>query len=314
MIIIKQNDNLRPINPLAASVGFFDGVHVGHRFLIRKLRETAALHGFESAVITFDEHPQRALNAAFPPMLLNGLDEKMELLAKIDLDYCLILPFTAQLADLTAVGFIRLLAEEWKIRALLVGYDNRFGRNRVDGFEQYRLYGRECGMEVIEAPQMDDGDSVGPAVSSSRIRKLLAEGKVKEAELLLSYPYRIAGRIVSGQQIGRTLGFPTANILVDDPLKLIPAHGVYAVDVIMGKLRPYRGMLYIGMRPTLGECSETVLEVHIFDFEEEAYDRDICVELRHYIRGDIKFESLDELREQLHIDKQIIQAFFNNGK
>ncbi|MDR2496617.1 MAG: riboflavin biosynthesis protein RibF [Tannerellaceae bacterium] len=310
MIIIKQNDNLRPRNPLAATIGFFDGVHAGHRFLITSLREIAARNGLESAVITFDEHPQRALKADSPPMLLNTSGEKMRRLDSLGLDYCVILPFTAQLADLTAVSFIRMLAHEWNIRMLLVGYDNRFGRNRADGFEQYRLYGQECGMEVIEAGQMA---STGPTVSSSRIRKLLAEGKVEEAEQFLSYPYRIAGKIVHGQKIGRTIGFPTANILIDEPLKLIPAHGVYAVDVLINNREPYRGMLYIGVRPTLGYGSETVLEVHIFNFEQEAYDGDISLELRQYFRGDISFGTLDELKEQLQRDKQIIQDFFGNG-
>ncbi|MDR2533408.1 MAG: riboflavin biosynthesis protein RibF [Tannerellaceae bacterium] len=308
MLILKHNN---PRNAIAATVGFFDGVHAGHRFLIAQLGDLARRKGLEPAVITFGEHPQRVLGDGYRPMLLNSFDEKMELLASLDIKYCILMPFTAELASLQASDFIGILAKEWQVKALLVGYDNRFGKNRRDGFEEYYAYGQSSGIEVFEAQRLD---SEPPAVSSSHIRKLLAEGQVEEARLCLAYPYRLAGRIIHGRKIGRTIGFPTANIEINEPLKLIPACGVYAVNVALDRRSPMRGMLYIGSRPTLGKDNHVAVEVHIFNFEGEAYNGLISVELLRYIRADMRFDSLDELKEQLRLDQQVIQSYFNNGK
>ena len=310
MVILKHN-NLSPHNAIAATVGFFDGVHTGHRCLISQLCDMALGKGLEPAVITFEEHPKRVLGSGYRPMLLNSFDEKMDLLGSLDIKYCIVMPFTTELASLAANDFISMLAKEWQVKALLVGYDNRFGNNRRDGFEEYCAYGQGFGIDVFEARPLN---SALPAVSSSHIRKLLTEGKIEEAKICLSYPYRLTGRIIHGRKIGRTLGFPTANIEIDEPLKLIPACGVYAVNVVLDNRQPLLGMLYIGNRPTISDDNEIAVEVHIFNFEGEAYNGRISVDLRRYIRGDIRFNSLDELKEQLHRDRQIIQSYFNNGK
>jgi riboflavin kinase/FMN adenylyltransferase len=218
--------------------------------------------------------------------------------------------FTPGLAQLSAAEFITdVLAGEWKVKALLTGYDHRFGRGREDGFPEYRAYGAACGMDVLEAGRYGLGEM---KVSSSEIRRLLAKGQVEGAAQMLGYPYCLKGRIVPGHKIGRTLGFPTANIRISEPFKMLPATGVYAVEAVLHGGR-YHGMLYIGSRPTLNN-GEAIPEVHIFGFTGEAYGSDITVSFLRYVRGDIRFASLDELKRQLERDKQSIISMLEDGE
>ncbi|RHJ80998.1 riboflavin biosynthesis protein RibF [Parabacteroides sp. AM08-6] len=302
MIVVRDTDMLKG-KGLVASIGFFDGVHRGHRFLIGELKQLAALSGLPSAVITFPEHPRAVLHSDYQPKLLNSFEEKLEHLASTGIDYCIVLNFTAELARLTAKEFITsILAEKLHVETLLIGYDHRFGHNRKDGFEEYVVYGEACGVQVVKAARYSEGEA---AVSSSKIRGLLSECRVEEAAHLLTYPYQLKGTIVSGYKVGRKLGFPTANIQVDEPFKILPGIGVYAVWVHLNGKR-YKGMLYIGDRPTLNNGSNITLEVNILDFAGDIYNNEITVAFIYHVRGDVKFDSLDELVAQLGRDRETV--------
>ena len=280
MIVIRDTELLKG-KRLAATIGFFDGVHLGHRFLINELKETAKARNLPSAVITFPEHPRAVLHADYQPKLLNSFDEKLEQLALTGVDYCIVLDFTVELSRLTAQEFITtVLAEKLHVEVLLIGYDHRFGHDRKDGFEQYVTYGAACGMDVVKASPYDNGQT---AVSSSEIRKLLTECQVEEADKLLTYPYQLRGTIVNGYKVGRKLGFPTANIQVDEPLKIVPGIGVYAVWVYL-KGERHKGMLYIGDRPTLDNGSNITLEGNILDLSGDIDNNEITVALIYYVR------------------------------
>ena len=248
------------------------------------------------------------MHADYQPKLLNSFDEKLEQLALTGVDYCIVLDFTVELSRLTAQEFITtVLAEKLHVEVLLIGYDHRFGHDRKDGFEQYVTYGAACGMDVVKASPYDNGQT---AVSSSEIRKLLTECQVEEADKLLTYPYQLRGTIVNGYKVGRKLGFPTANIQVDEPLKIVPGIGVYAVWVYL-KGERHKGMLYIGDRPTLDNGSNITLEVNILDFSGDIYNNEITVAFIYYVRGDIKFASLDELKEQLARDRETVNKLLS---
>lgn len=301
MIVIRQNEDTIE-QGIVATIGFFDGVHVGHRFLIKELQDWGKELNMPSAVITFPEHPRQVLHSDYRPKLLDTFQEKMERLETTGIDYCIALDFTYELSLYSAADFIRLLAEEYHVKGLLIGYDHRFGHDRSDGFEQYVEYGGQVGMEVRKASPYDEGNI---RVSSSEIRRLLQEGKVEMANALLTYPYQLRGRIVSGYKVGRTIGFPTANIEVDSPYKLLPNVGVYAVWVeLLGKR--YKGMLYIGKRPTLQNGDNLTIEVNILGFSGNAYNDEITVSFVYTVREDKTFESVEALREQLERDRQTV--------
>lgn len=302
MIVIRDTELLKG-KRLAATIGFFDGVHLGHRFLIDELKEVAQARKLPSAVITFPEHPRAVLHSDYQPKLLDSFDEKLERLASTGIDYCIVLDFTIELSQLTAREFIStILSDKLHVDVLLIGYDHRFGHDRKDGFEQYVAYGAACGMEVVKASPYDEGRT---AVSSSEIRKMLTDCRVEEAARLLSYPYQLKGTIVNGYKVGRKLGFPTANIQVDEPFKIIPGIGVYAVWVYL-KGERYKGMLYIGDRPTLENGNNITLEVNILDFSGDIYNNEITVAFIYYVRGDVKFGSLEKLKEQLGRDRETV--------
>ena len=290
-----------------ATIGFFDGVHLGHRFLIDEVKAAAAQRGLPSAVITFPTHPRSVLQQAYQPRLLNSFADKLRLLATTGVDYCIVLDFTEALSQLSAEAFLRILATQWRVKGLVIGYDHRFGHDRRDGFEQYVEYGQRWGIEILKAAAFDAGHT---AVSSSEIRRLVQEGKVERAAQLLTYAYHISGRIVSGYKVGRTLGFPTANIQPDDPMQLLPGTGVYAVWVEVAGQR-YKGMLYIGSRPTLDNGTQLSIEVHILHFSGDIYNDPIRVSFAHFVRGDEKFDSLEALKAQLMRDREVVDQLLN---
>lgn len=295
--------------PFVATLGFFDGVHIGHRHLIDQVKEEAKRLGLPSAVITFPVHPRKVLQKDYQPKLLCGYEEKVELLETTGIDYCITLPFTVELSQLSAKEFINtILKETINVNTLIVGYDHRFGHNRAEGFEDYVNYGNEVGVNVIKATELKFSDH---DVSSSQIRRLLAEGKVTIANRLLSYNYKLSGKIVEGYQVGRTIGFPTANMKVWERFKVIPALGVYAVFVQLEN-EIFKGMLYIGTRPTLHSDDEVSVEVNIFDFEGNLYNRSLSVEFVDFIRADMKFEKKESLVNQIHRDKQVVLERLNN--
>ena len=288
-----------------ATIGFFDGVHLGHRFLIDEVKAAAAQRGLPSAVITFPTHPRSVLQQAYQPRLLNSFADKLRLLATTGVDYCIVLDFTEALSQLSAEAFLRILATQWRVKGLVIGYDHRFGHDRRDGFEQY--VEQRWGIEILKAAAFDAGHT---AVSSSEIRRLVQEGKVERAAQLLTYAYHISGRIVSGYKVGRTLGFPTANIQPDDPMQLLPGIGVYAVWVEVAGQR-YKGMLYIGSRPTLDNGTQLSIEVHILHFSGDIYNDPIRVSFAHFVRGDEKFDSLEALKAQLMRDREVVDQLLN---
>ena len=286
---------------LAATIGFFDGVHPGHRYLLQEMRRLADERGLRSAVITFATHPRVVLQADYQPKLLNSFDERIERLSEAGVDYVFILDFTQSMAAIPANRFITdILHEKLHIKTLLIGYDHRFGCSRSEGFEHYAVYGRECGMEIIEASPYSDE---GVVVSSSVVRRLIERGEVAEAAGLLGYNYCLKGSVVAGRKVGRTIGFPTANISLDDRSKVLPADGSYAVWIYCDGKR-YGGMLCIGTRPTVGGDDSLSIEANIFDFSGDLYGSFITVEFVGYIRENVKFASLDDLRVQMHADRQ----------
>jgi hypothetical protein len=294
---------------LVATIGFFDGVHRGHRFLIDRVIEEAQRSGMSSAVITFDRHPREVLQTDYQPDLLSTLDEKLLLLSKTHVDNTVVLHFDASLAALTAHDFMRdVLQRQLKVRKLIIGYDNRFGHNRSEGFDDYVRYGKELGIEVIRADAFLPDDV---RVSSSFIRTCLREGRVEDANRLLGYDYTIESRIVSGYQNGRKMGFPTANLDVTRCQQLLPASGVYAVLVrLKDSVGWKRGMMNIGHRPTFNGTS-TSMEVNLFNFSGDLYGQELLVSFISKIRDEHKFDSIDALAEQLQHDKVQINKLFD---
>lgn len=303
MILIDSNNNQKSEKPLVATIGFFDGVHAGHRFLIDQVKQEAAKLSLPSAVITFPVHPRKVLNKDYQPALLCGYEEKIERLSSTYIDYCISLDFTIEMSKLTAREFMaNILKDKLNVKTLIIGYDHRFGHNRSEDFEDYLRYGDEIGMQVIQAQESNPQEHV----SSSRIRRLLGNGDVEKAARLLTYNYTISGKIVEGFKVGRTIGFPTANIQIWEDFKVIPAFGVYAVHVYVEEGK-YGGMLYIGKRPTLHNSDSISLEVNIFDFDADLYNKSLTVEFLKFVRIDQKFSGLEELKRQINEDKLSVQ-------
>ena len=276
-----------------ATIGMFDGVHTGHRFVLQHVTAEAERRGLLSMAVTFDHTLHRE-------QVLTPLDTKLRLIRETGIHRVEVLAFTDVLRQMSARQFMQqVLRDRLGVQVLLTGYDNRFGHNRQEGFDDYVRYGQQLGMEVVSLPPAPSAGTCG-AVSSSLIRQLLSEGRVDEASRCLGYPYAISGRVVHGQHIGTGLGFPTANLLPDMAAQLIPANGVYAVR--SGQLK---GMMNIGTRPTFGSHQRT-LEVHFLHYHADLYDRPLTVEFVRRLRDEQPFDSVEALKEQLQ--KDAIQA------
>lgn len=290
------------IPPCAATIGCFDGVHRGHRYLIGQVCQEAAQRGLSSVLITFPVHPRQVMQSDYRPQLLSCLQQKTDLLQQQPADYCIMLPFTRELSMLSAYEFMRLLRDRYQVKVLVIGYDHRFGHNRSEGFEDYCRYGRELGMEIVHARALVEDEL---SISSSTIRNLLKQGEVERANHFLGYRYYLDGVVVDGYKVGRTLGFPTANLQPSCPDKLIPAEGVYAVYAYV-KGRRYAGMLNIGHRPTVDNGNNLSIEAHILDFSDNIYNRYLRIEFMHFIRPEQKFGNLEALRAQLRNDRETV--------
>lgn len=282
------------------TTGTFDGVHQGHQLVINSLISTAKKIGGESTILTFFPHPRIVLQQHTDLKLLNTLDEKIDLLEKTGVDNLVIIPFTKEFSRLTSLSFVReLLVNTLSTKELIIGYDHHFGRNREGSFKHLMEYGPMYGFKVHEIPAMDV-EKV--KISSTKIRRALLDGRIMEANTLLGYKYYLSGKVIKGKQIGKKMGFPTANINVENKHKLIPKIGVYAVTIEVEESN-YKGMLNIGVRPTFEDGDKTTIEVNLFDFEKDLYGHDLKVSFVERVRDEKSFESSDDLITQLKKDK-----------
>lgn len=300
---IIHNSPISLLEPCVATIGFFDGVHRGHCFLIEQVKEVAAVRGLRSALITFPVHPRKVMNSEYHPELLTTQEEKTTLLAETDVDYCLMLDFTPDVSRLTAKEFMTdILLNRYQVQCLVIGYDHRFGHNRSEGFDDYCRYGQAIGMDVILARACTYNEL---HISSSAIRHYLHQGEVELAAQCLGYTYFLNGVVVGGYRVGRKIGFPTANLSVDDPDKLVPADGVYAVYVLFDG-QTYKGMLNIGHRPTLDNGARSI-EVNILHFHSDIYGQSIRLSFVSYLRPELKFDTIDQLVAQMHLDEEKVE-------
>lgn len=298
-------------NEYVATIGFFDGVHRGHVFLMEQVKAEAERRGLHSMAVTFDSHPREVLRGDCRPLTLTTAGEKARRIERTGIERCVVLPFSAELAALSAFDFMKTtLRDKLNVRCLVIGYDNRFGHNRKEGFDDYAAYGRQLGIDVVRAGALA---ADGGNVSSSMIRSLLQEGRVDRAACLLGYRYRLCGTVVGGVQEGRKMGFPTANISVADLRKLIPANGVYAVETLLGDGVWHPAMMNIGNRPTF-DGKETTLEVNIFGYSGNLYGQEISVAFASRLRAEQRFGSEEELMAQLRKDREAAMEYLENNK
>lgn len=286
---------------MVIATGFFDGVHIGHRFLVERLVAEARARGVQSMVVTFWPHPRTVLqDGARSLRLLSTLTEKKAMLGSLGVDRVEVLDFTKEFCSLTAEQYLRdVVIGRFGGDAIVLGYDNRMGSDGL-GTQGIAELAGSLGLDVIRPDAMPSG---GTVVSSTKIRRLLSGGEISEATGMLGYRYRLHGVVVEGNRIGRTLGFPTANMQLYEPLKLVPGRGVYLVGVeTLG--RRYMGMCNIGCRPTVKENGATTIETHIFDFDEDIYGLDIKVEFHSKIRDEVRFPDMSALRARLALDKE----------
>ncbi|HEY0246281.1 MAG TPA: bifunctional riboflavin kinase/FAD synthetase [Mucilaginibacter sp.] len=293
-------DEFTPVKNAVVTIGTFDGVHLGHRKIISRIKELAKAFGGETVVLTFFPHPRMILHPEDESIkLINTINEKAELLEQLGIDYLIITPFSRDFSNQSAEGYIRdVLVNKIGTKKIVIGYDHRFGKDRQGGLKDLLQLGPVYGFEVIEIPEQDINDV---AVSSTRIREALLHGRIDLANEFLGYPFFITGKVIRGDQIGRQIGYPTANIMIEEKYKLIPADGIFAAKIYVGG-KPYKGMAYIGSRPTINGMTRNI-EVNIFDFNTEIYGQQIRMEFHHFVRDDIKFTSLDELKVQLAQDR-----------
>ena len=285
---------------MVVATGFFDGVHVGHRLVIEQLVKAAAARGDESMVITFWPHPRNVLQKEARSLrLLTTLAQKKQMLLELGVDRVEVLPFTKDFSAMTMEDYLRHIMKEFGAPAVLLGYDNRIGCDAADSDQVARM-AESLGLEVIRTEMVSSG--AGVAVSSTKIREKLEAGDVSSANQMLGYNYSMHGVVVAGNRLGRTIGFPTANMELYEPLKLVPGNGVYFVRVNVLDRTLY-GMCNIGLRPTVASGNARTIETNIFDFNEDIYGLDIDIAFVSRIREEKKFDSLEELKHQLELDR-----------
>lgn len=290
------------------TLGTFDGMHVGHQAILNKLKLQKEFYGYETLVLTFFPHPRMVLKTDHKISLLNTIDERIKQIDQFGIDHLVVQEFTQEFANLSAEEFVKnVLVDQFNIGKIVIGYDHRFGKNRSADIHDLIEFGKKYHFDVeqISAKELDD-----VSVSSTKIRNALNQGDVGLAKTYLGYPYMVSGKVVSGKQLGRTIGYPTANIQVAEDYKLIPTIGVYVVSVTV-KGTDYYGMLSVGTNPTVGGTEKTI-EVYIFDFNDTIYNEEITVRFLTKIRNEEKFASIDLLIEALKNDEIFSRNFLSN--
>lgn len=312
MEIIRNIEKTRMLLKSVATIGVFDGVHAGHQQVINRVVSDAKFHHLASMVITFDRHPRQLFDPQFRPQLLTTQQEKEQEIERLGVDFLVVLPFTKEMAALSARDFMaQILKERLNVKMLQVGYDNRFGHDSTEGIDDYRRYGDELGIMVYKGIRLEFQGYHVP-VCSSNIRSLIAEeGEVDTANMFLGRNYELSGKVMPGEHIGHQLGFPTANLEPDDPFKVIPASGVYGVWATVGdSQKPLPAMMNIGTRPTFDGRNRT-LEVNIFDFDGDLYGQTVRISFLFRLREERKFESPEALVAQLQKDKEQVLYILN---
>ncbi|WMX11992.1 bifunctional riboflavin kinase/FAD synthetase [Aureispira sp. CCB-E] len=311
MRIYKDLNNLPAFKNAVLTIGSFDGVHVGHQQIIQQINDLARSIDGESILITFDPHPRFVVGKRQDNLkLLNTLEEKANLLEQCAVDVLVVVPFSKEFASQSPDAYIQdFLVKHFNPQIIAIGYDHKFGQNRVGDISYLKKFESKYNFRVVEISKQEVADI---AVSSTKVRKALLEGNVHQAECLLGHPYGLRGTVVKGLQIGNTIGYPTANIEVANPFKLIPPEGIYAVEVDYD--RRYEGMLYIGNRPTIDNNLKQTIEVNIFDFNQDIYGEELKIDFIEYLRGDAKFSTLEALKNQLTEDKKAALKVFEARK
>lgn len=307
MAILHRKDTTRH---RIAAVGMYDGVHVGHRFLIDFLYAQGVELGLVPTVVTFAEHPLSVVAPERAPKLLVTPDRRMELLSETLARDVIVLNFNRRMSRMSARSFLKMLHDKWCVDAMVIGFNNRFGRDRAEGLDAYRKIGGDIGVKIISAPEMQLRDT---HISSSVIRSYVADGRIREASDALARNHTLAGTVVHGQELGRRIGFPTANIRVEDERLLVPGQGVYAAWVVTPDGQRHMAMVNIGFRPTVSDAREPVqtIEVHILDYQGYLYDDVIQIEFVDRLRGEQKFGSPEELSLQLKRDERKVRDFLS---
>jgi riboflavin kinase / FMN adenylyltransferase len=323
-------DNLPKFKNAVVTIGTFDGVHLGHQQIIKQLKQEAANVNGETVIITFHPHPRSVVKSGKPNHLLNTLDEKLSLLAAFGIDHVIVVPFSKDFSEQTPEEYVtNFLFEKCRPHTLIIGYDHRFGKNRGGDYKLLEQFGKQLGFVVKEIPEQVINEVT---VSSTRIREALLSGDLQTANSYLGYNYFFQGMVVDGNKLGRTLGYPTANISIHDEDKLVPANGIYVAEAEMVNSEQLvanneqvislsltanssllKGMMSIGVRPTVDGKNRTI-ELNIFDFEKDIYGRIIKVFVCDYLRPEEKFNSLDELKLQIGKDKESSLVYFKNRK
>ena len=309
MKIIQSITAFNSSEKTIVTIGTFDGIHVGHQKILKNLIRTANNEGKKSVLLTFFPHPRMVLQKENKILLLNTIKEKSGLLEKMGLDYLIIHPFSREFSRLTALDFVRdILVNKLNTSRLIIGYDHHFGKNREGNIHQLKEYSLLYDFKVEEIPAQDIDDV---SVSSTKIRTALKDGNLKTANNYLGYHYMLNGTVVSGKKLGGTIGFPTANIEIKEPYKLIPKTGVYIIKTHINTVL-YTGIMNIGFNPTVLGKHQTI-EAHLFDFNEDLYGKEITIEFIYFLREEHKFESVEELVIQLNIDKENAISYLSNN-
>jgi len=309
MRIYHNIDEFVRLNNAVVTIGTFDGVHLGHRKIISRLKELAEECGGESVILTFFPHPRMILHPEDESLkLINTIHEKAALLEELGVDHLIITPFSRDFSNQEPEAYIRdVLVNRIGTKKIVIGYDHRFGKDRQGNFDTLLKLSTVYNYDVIEIPEQDINDV---AVSSTRIRNALLTGNIELANKFLGYPFFITGKVGRGDKIGRTIGYPTANIIIEESYKLIPSDGIFSAKVNINGT-DYKGMAYIGTRPTINGITRNI-EVNIFDFDSEIYGQQVSMQFHHFVRGDIKFEGLDQLIIQLAKDKEDVLALLKD--